>query len=144
MDAKNLIPLTILAGVSIAGASLSGCGFKSDLSLPVPEVNPGALLAPDAPNDADVSQDKVIQEGVDSLTEVADEPILLDKVVEQASNAKILVDPSQASPEASPEASTESASTESASSAKARAAEEGVPVDLSDLSTTIEKKPETQ
>lgn len=140
MDAKNLIPLTILAGVSIAGASLSGCGFKSDLSLPVPEVNPGALLAPDAPNDADVSQDKVIQEGVDSLTEVADEPILLDKVVEQASNAKILVDPSQASPEAS----TESASTESASSAKARAAEEGVPVDLSDLSTTIEKKPETQ
>ena len=136
MDAKNLIPLTIVAGVSIAGASLSGCGFKSDLSLPVPEVNPGALLAPDAPNDADVSQDKVIQEGVDSLTEVADEPILLDKVVEQASNAKILVDPSQAS--------TESASTESASSAKARAAEEGVPVDLSDLSTTIEKKPETQ
>ena len=140
MDAKNLIPLTIVAGVSIAGASLSGCGFKSDLSLPVPEVNPGALLAPDAPNDADVSQDKVIQEGVDSLTEVADEPILLDKVVEQASNAKILVDPSQASTEAS----TESASTESASSAKARAAEEGVPVDLSDLSTTIEKKPETQ
>ena len=140
MDAKNLIPLTIVAGVSIAGASLSGCGFKSDLSLPVPEVNPGALLAPDAPNDADVSQDKVIQEGVDSLTEVADEPILLDKVVEQASNAKILVDPSQASTEAS----TESASIESASSAKARAAEEGVPVDLSDLSTTIEKKPETQ
>ena len=142
MDAKKLIPLTIVAGVSIAGASLSGCGFKSDLSLPVPEVNPGALLAPDAPKDAEVSQDKVIQEGVESLTEVADEPILLDKVVEQASNARILVDPSQASPEASPEASTE-ASTESANSEKDRSAEDGVPVDLSDLSTTLEK-PETQ
>ena len=134
MDAKKLIPLTIVAGVSIAGASLSGCGFKSDLSLPVPEVNPGALLAPDAPKDAEVSQDKVIQEGVESLTEVADEPILLDKVVEQASNARILVDPSQASPEAS---------TESANSEKDRSAEDGVPVDLSDLSTTLEK-PETQ
>ena len=138
MDAKKLIPLTIVAGVSIAGASLSGCGFKSDLSLPVPEVNPGALLAPDAPKDAEVSQDKVIQEGVESLTEVADEPILLDKVVEQASNARILVDPSQASPEASTEASTESANSE-----KDRSAEDGVPVDLSDLSTTLEK-PETQ
>ena len=158
MDAKNFKSLTVVAGISLAGASLAGCGFKSDLFLPE-EAEQAPLTTPNVPPD-EVVQDnvtqKVVQEVPAALVKEVDEPIFIDKVVEEASNAEILVSPESAvtadavqssAAQAVPvEVSTVDASTAEpdVAAAKPDIAAEGVPVDLSELANATEKKPETQ
>ena len=112
-------------------------------------------MPPDEVVQDNVTQN-VVQEVPAALVKEVDEPIFIDKVVEEASNAEILVSPESAvtadavqssAAQAVPvEVSTVDASTAEPdiAAAKPDIAAEGVPVDLSELANATEKKPETQ
>ena len=124
--------LTVLTAVA-----LSGCGFKSDLSLPDSDTDelfkpdaPPAVRVEDLPAISDVvagSNSSSDGEGVVVSTDaILAEDIMLDKVTSEAVDGLILVNPDDATDDG---AITDESSTDGS---------DGVVVDFSDLTDELE------